>query len=355
MTILCRTLATAFSVATFASAAHAASRASSPVVLRFEPSAASLPARAIRDALEKELERPVRSTADGATADGATAEMTIAQSSDGKIVIRYRPDQGELERVLRTPHSREEAPAAIAALAKSLVTGEVVQPNVASGDSVTSRNGTRDPRLTEVSGGERLSYHDTTSSSFYARLSAGIGYGAAVYAYQGPSRIDGHTIDLSAGVSGPVASLHAAFGVMTTSGVAFGLEITPMLNGPTSQQGSLQSSHIGPFILRLQAGPFVDFYPQARGPLHLEAGASVGAVTFSYSTAECDCVGDGIVNGVNPKTLLGGLGYLGAGYDFGRDPGGIGLFARTYVGFYRNDTSSYTPFEVHLGASVAWF
>ena len=103
------------------------------------------------------------------------------------------------------------------------------------------------------------------------------------------------------------------------------------------------------FALPVQLGGFVDCYPQARGPLHVQGGLAIAWTGFGYSVA------DGGWDAVQVRPLVGATGYVGAGYDFGpQGAGGFGLFARSHFGFFADGFTNFVPLGFRLGVSVAW-
>jgi hypothetical protein len=138
---------------------------------------------------------------------------------------------------------------------------------------------------------------------------------------------------------------------MHPSGVAFGVEASGGISF-FDQHGSLGRTSLSAAV-PLQLGGFVDYYPQARGPLHMQGGLSVAYTGFASSTIEGGPLVDG--NAVVARTLYGGMAYVGAGYDFGpQGAGGFGLFARTHAGFFADGTANFVPLGFQLGVSVAW-
>jgi hypothetical protein len=301
-----------------------------PIVVFFDASASDLPQSEIRAAVGRELQRAVR-----ADADPSAPALTIGRSEDGQLVVRYRGAQADLEKKIAVPPEPTPAAQTIALAARSLITGET--PDASAVQTPTARRAPPSEVATRV--------------GFYARVAVAAGYGDAIYTNRAAaSWSPTTTLTYEAGVIGPNLGLHLAAGHMFTSGVAFGGELGAQVSGPLYQQGNLADAKIGPFSARLQIGPFVDYYPYPGARLHLLAGLAVARSFFQYAVPVSDAT-----SGVVVRPLWGGLGYLGAGWDLGARPGGAGLFARTYLGYFADEGSSLRPLELILGASVAWF
>jgi hypothetical protein len=104
---------------------------SAPIVIVFEDSASDLPRAEIRDAVARELERPVR-------ADPApqAATLFIRRDGEGNLVVRYRPPLDELGEQLSLANANEPKARQIALVAKRLVIGasDPDRPRVASSE-----------------------------------------------------------------------------------------------------------------------------------------------------------------------------------------------------------------------------
>jgi hypothetical protein len=227
----------------------------------------------------------------------------------------------------------------IAFLAKNLVSDEA-RDLMAELDTQKSP-ATRQP---DPSAGE-------PGSRFYLRFSLGGGYSAAAYSTSSTGTSSSRGTPYDVGLSGGEVGLHAAIGSMHPSGVAFGVEASGGLSF-FDQHGSLGSTSLEGAV-PLQLGGFVDYYPQARGPLHMQGGLSAAYTGFAYFTDEGGPWVEG--NTVLPRPLYGGMAYVGAGYDFGpKGAGGFGLFARTHAGFFADGTANFVPLGFQLGVSMAW-
>jgi hypothetical protein len=315
-----------------------------PLVVVFDASAADLLQKAIRAAVGQELERPVR-----ADADPSAATLSIGRDAEGSLVIRYRPSSGELAETVSVADASGDTVRQVASAAKRLVTG-AGDAGLPPSPSSENRSATGVSRSTPAN--EQI---DAPPSSLYVRLSGALGFGNATYDYRFASGVG----RFASANTGPLASVHAAVGHRGASGVAVGGELGAVGNGPLTKYGNLGGYRLGPFALRLQLGPFVDYYPNARGRLHLQAGVGVAYNLFQVAVAACgqQCNGgfDPSTDGVPGKSLWGGAGYLGIGYDFGGRPGGAGLFARTSLGYFADERTTMLPLELSLGATMAWF
>jgi len=315
--------------------------ASSFIAVVFDASAADLPQREIRAAVGQELQRSVR-----AEAEPGTAALFILRDAEGRLVLRYRPPPGDLERTISVSNAGGDTARQIASVAKSLLTGAST-----SADGATSGSEGR-PSASASQHAPVSAPATLPLSAFYVRLSFSAGFGDAIYVYRDASRAI-----LESGFNGPHLDIHAAFGHQVASGLVMGGELGAIASGPLSNQGQLAGHAIGPFALRLQIGPFVDYYPNVQGKLHLQAGAGFARYLFQYSVASCasSCTGVSIDGSGIGQPLWGGSAYLGIGYDLGARPGGAGLFARTSFGYFADERVSMWPLEVSLGATFAWF
>ncbi|HMJ50505.1 MAG TPA: hypothetical protein VK540_00460 [Polyangiaceae bacterium] len=305
-----------------------------PMVVLFDTPPGELPEAEIRERIATELGRPVRSTP-----EPDLPTLSVARGASGSYIVRYRRPGSELERKVAPPARAEHLPLFIAFLAKNLVSDE-------ARDLMAELDTQKSPaaRQPDPSAGER-------GSRFYLRFSLGGGYSAAAYSTSitGTSSSRGTPYDV--GLSGGEVGFHAAIGSMHPSGVAFGVEASAGLS-LFDQHGSLGRSSLRGAV-PLQLGGFVDYYPEARGPLHLQGGLSVAHTGFAYSTLEEGPSVDG--NLVVVRQLYGGMAYVGAGYDFGpKGAGGFGLFARTHAGFFADGTANFVPLGFQLGVSMAW-
>ena len=320
-------------------------KTTAPLVVVFDASAADLPQKEIRAAVGHELERPVR-----ADADPNAAMLSIRRDAGGNLVIRYRPSVGELAATVSVANASGETVRQVASVAKRLVTGAVD-----GGPSPSTSSENRSATGVSHSGPADVPV-DAPASSLYVRLSGAVGFGNATYDYRfasGAGRFESAN-------TGPLGSVHAAIGHRATSGVAVGGELGAVGHGPLTKHGNLGGYRLGPFALRLQLGPFVDYYPNTQGRLHLQAGVGVAYSLFQVSVAACgqQCNGGGFDardDGQIGKALWGGAGYLGIGYDFGARPGGAGCFARTSLGYFAGERTTMWPLELSLGATMAWF
>lgn len=87
------------------------------VVVRFEGAAASrLPVTEIREALAEELRRPMSDQP-----DAELARITIAMDGAERVVVRYQPPPGELERSMVLPEGTVGVAALVSVIAKELV------------------------------------------------------------------------------------------------------------------------------------------------------------------------------------------------------------------------------------------
>jgi len=185
-------------------------------------------------------------------------------------------------------------------------------------------------------------------SGVHIRLSLGTGFGSGIYTYKGESGV-GNPLRFTAALMGPSTGLDVAAGYMTTAGVAFGLEGSIIVEGPLSQTGNLGWTTID-HAISIGLKGYVDYYPDQRGPLHLQAAIGLTRTDFSWGQLDIGALD----NIVSPGVLLGTSGYVGIGYDL-RGAGGFGFFGRTHVAYLVDAQSSYTPMDLHVGASMTWF
>jgi len=320
---------------------RASDHASSPLGVFFDSSAADLPQRAIRAAVGQELGRPVR-----ADVDPGAAALFILRDAEGRLVVRYRPAPGELEQTVSIATGGGDTARQIALAAKTLVTG------------VTAGGKTAPPSDAHVSGGgpqpAARAPGDEAPSTLSMRLSLAAGFGDAIYVYQSAGGAS-----LEAGITGPNLAFYAALGHRAASGLILGGELGAMANGPLSNHGRLASYALGPFALRVQVGPFVDYYPSIDGPLHLQAGIGLARYFFQYAVAACGAPCGAPLDardaGRIGQSLWGASAYVGIGHDLGARPGGAGWFARTSLGYFADDRVIMRPLEVCVGATFAWF
>jgi hypothetical protein len=307
-----------------------ASQASLPIAVVFDSSAGDLPQQSIRTAVGQELERPVR-----ADVDPGAAALFILRDAEGRLVVRYRPAPSELEQTVSVATSGGDVSRQVALAAKTLVTG------------VTAGSKTAQPAPPTPPA-------DEAQSTWSMRLSLAAGFGDAIYAYRSAAGAR-----LEAGLTGPNLAFYAALGHRAASGLILGGELGAVANGPLSNQGNLANYAIGPFALRAQVGPFVDYYPNVDGPLHLQAGIGFARYFLQYAVAACDlpCGAplDARDAGRIGQSLWGASAYVGIGHDLGSRPGGAGWFARTSLGYFADERVIMRPLEVSLGASFAWF
>jgi hypothetical protein len=142
---------------------------------------------------------------------------------------------------------------------------------------------------------------------------------------------------------------------MSASGLAIGVEASGAFLSLV-QHGALGVTSLQ-FATPLAVGGFIDYYPSARGPLHLQSGVGVAYAPFSSTIPKRS--GDTSSSAANiaydVPDLFGVTTYLGLGYDFGsRGGGGVGLFARTTFGYFAGSNTTYAPLGGRLGVSVAW-
>jgi hypothetical protein len=304
-----------------------------PIVVLFDTPPGELPEAEIRERIAGELGRPVRSTP-----EPDLPTLSVARGASGDYIVRYRRPGSELERKVAPPARAEHLPLFVAFLAKNLVNDEVRELMA----ELDPQKGpaTRHP---DPSAGE-------PGSRFYLRFSLGGGYSAAAYSTSSTGTSSSRGTPYDVGLSGGEVGIHAAIGSMHPSGMGFGVEAS----GGSSffeQHGSLGRTSLRGAV-PFQLGGFVDYYPQARGPLHLQGGLSFAHTGFASSNIDVGTL-DG--NAVSVRSLYGGMAYVGAGYDFGpRGAGGFGLFARTHAGFFADGTSNFVPLGLQLGVSVAW-
>jgi hypothetical protein len=87
-----------------------------PLVLIFHESGADLPKEEIRAALERQLGRQVQSEV-----NPDLGEITVGRSTDGQLIVRYRPPRAELERRLPAPEAPEELAEIVSLAAQNLI------------------------------------------------------------------------------------------------------------------------------------------------------------------------------------------------------------------------------------------
>jgi hypothetical protein len=251
--------------------------------------------------------------------------------------VRYHPPSSELERKVALPGRGEQVPLLVALVARNLVSSEARDLMAELDTRKSAAPPTPAPSLREA------------GSRFYLRLSLGGGYAAAAYSANSVSTATTRGAAYDVGLSGADVGLHVAAGSMGASGLAFGIEGGAGLF-LLDQHGSLGRTSLSA-TLPFQVGGFVDYYPQARGPLHLQGGLAGAYVGFAYSVTEAAAFPSAVV--VNP--LFGAMAYVGAGYDLGpQGAGGFGLFARTQFGFFGDSNANLVPITLRLGLSVAW-
>jgi hypothetical protein len=301
-----------------------------PIAVVFDTPPGELPEGEIRERIAEELGRPVRSSA-----DPSLATLSVARGANGDYIVRYRLPTSELERKVAPPKDANEIPVLVAFVAKNLVSDE-------SREVMAELNPKRStsPRIEPAA--------SDAGSHLYLRFSLGGGYSAASYLANAASSGTARASSYKVGLSGGEIGVHAAVGSMSRSGLAYGVETSGQFS-PLKQQGSLGRSGIEA-AMTLQLGGFIDYYPQARGPLHMQSGISAAYTGFGSYSLEVYQPG---VTSVVVRPVYGGMAYLGGGYDFGAQ-GGFGLFARTYVGFLANGSSNYVPLGFRVGVSVAW-
>jgi hypothetical protein len=189
------------------------------------------------------------------------------------------------------------------------------------------------------------------ASRLYLRFSLAGGYSAAAYLTTTSATTATRGAVYDVGLSGGDVGLHAAVGSMSSAGLAFGVEVKGALLF-LEQHGSLGRTNIAAG-LPLQLGGFVDYYHEARGPLHLQSGVAAASMRFAYSVDEAGS--PPFTSSVDVRPLFGATAYVGVGYDFGpQGTGGFGLFAQSHFGFFVNGSTNYVPVGLRLGVSMAW-
>jgi hypothetical protein len=160
-------------------------------------------------------------------------------------------------------------------------------------------------------------------------------------------------------ITGLLAAVSASLGHRTISSTALGVELGAIGNGPLSNDGRPAGYQLGPFALRVQLGPFVDYSPTAQGRIRVQAGVGVARYFFEHAVAACEppCGGnfDARDEGRIAAALWGGTSYFGIGYDVGERPGAAGLFVRTSFGYFAAERTTMWPLELSAGGTVAWF
>ena len=135
---------------------------------------------------------------------------------------------------------------------------------------------------------------------------------------------------------------------MTASGCAFGIEGSVGTEAPLTTD-ALGATKLDIAIL-IGLNAYVDYYPDQRGPLHLQAGFGFIRASFLSQRNE----GASFDNIVDPRSVFGASGYVGVGYDVS-GAGGLGFFARTHAAHLVESQSTYTPVALRVGASMSWF
>jgi len=305
-----------------------------PMVVLFDTPAGELPETEIRENIARELHRPVRTAS-----EPDLPTLTVARGTGGEIVVRYHPPSSELERKVALPARGEHVPLLVALVAKNLVSSEARDLVAELGTGKSAAPTAPAPSIREP------------GSRFYLRLSLGGGYSAATYSANSGSTATTRGAAYEVGLSGADMGLHVAVGSMGPSGLAFGVEGGGGLF-LLHQHGSLGSTRMNA-TLPVHLGGFVDYYPQARGPLHLQGGLAAAYVRFAYSGD--DRLPSGVATAIDVNPLYGAMAYVGAGYDLGpHGIGGFGLFARTQFGFFADGNANLVPITLRLGLSMAW-
>lgn len=140
----CKAWAVLSSLATVSVVAEEVAAEAAAVVVRFEGVAASrLPVAEIREALAEELRRPMSDQP-----DPELARITIAMDGAERVVVRYQPPPGELERSVVLPEGTGGVAALVSVIAKELVyrdAGITLPGELPRSDSQTSASAAAAP------------------------------------------------------------------------------------------------------------------------------------------------------------------------------------------------------------------
>lgn len=197
----------------------------------------------------------------------------------------------------------------------------------------------------------------TDSQNLYLRLSLGGGYGIGSYKTRSFRSSGDVKFPVSHGLtieSVDLATLHVAIGARRGA-LAYGAEASGGVS-KLSQDGSFSDPYFL-FAAPLSLGGFVDYYPDARGPIHLQGGIGAALTWLAGARNKCSMCGDATDNAPSdlPSGLFGAKAYVGAGYDLGAEStGGFGLFLRTHFAYLAGSETTYLPLGAELGISGAW-
>jgi hypothetical protein len=187
--------------------AHAVDAVGPSIV--FEESAAKLPQRAIRAAIEQELDEPAPGNqvprAPSRTRVGA--RLAIAVSPEGSLVVRYEDDEGVLERTLAMPSRESDVPVVIGLIAGNLARdqrfSETDAPRVARKENAPAEE-------SEIPGPSRA---PSKRNYFWVHGEGGVGVGKmGLGARYGGEAVFWFSDLLGVGLAGGASSQSAIFG-----------------------------------------------------------------------------------------------------------------------------------------------